>query len=361
MNICTSLEAGSRLVVVLAVASVCIPDRAAVAQPLPAQLKGALSNHLKFTPAEITAVEGGRAAAHIVETGDPEDVFIVGAIRIGVSPTTFVDRFRNITEFESGPGIPAGGKFSVPPNANDLSGLAFIKDEIDDIRDCKPGDCSFKIGDLGMQRIRTSVNWKSQGYVAEANKVIRAIWIEYLKDYQTKGNAALAVYHDSDKLSRVADGLTKMVKNLPVLQQYVPETAEYLVRFPQGKPPASEEFYYWQIADFGLKPVHRVTHVIIQKKPGQFGDAFLITNKMLYASHYFRSALEFRFLIPAEGSDQRPSTYLVVLQRSYVDGLTGMKGRLLRGPIMSKSRDALERYLMASKNKLEGRPAAARK
>jgi hypothetical protein len=79
---------------------------------------------------------------------------------------------------------------------------------------------------------------------------------------------------------------------------------------------------------------------------------------MLYASHYFRSALEFRFLVPAQGSEKNPQTYLVVLQRSYVDGLGGFKGKLLRGPILSKSRDALERYLAASKNKLEGKAAA---
>jgi len=67
-----------------------------------------------------------------------------------------------------------------------------------------------------------------------------------------------------------------------------------------------------------------------------------------------------RFLIPAEGPDKKPATFLVVLQRSYVDGLTGVKGKLLRGPIMSKSRDALERYLVASKNKVEARRGAAK-
>ncbi len=323
-------------------------------QALPPQLKTAMGSQLKFTPAEITAVEAGRAAAHVIDTGDPEDVFIVGAIRMGATPGQFAARYRNVTEFESGPGVPAGGKFSVPPTVNDLTGLNFIKDEVDDIKDCKPGDCTFKIGDPGLQRIRTSVNWKSPGYVAEFNKLIRSMWLEYLSNYQSKGNAALAVYHDSEKLSRVADGLTKMVKNTPVLQQYVPEMANYLVQFPQGKPPDSEEFYYWQLAEFGLKPVHRVTHVIMQKKKGQYGEGYLIANKMLYASHYFRSALELRFLIPAEGSDKKPATYIVVLQRSYVDGLTGMKGKLLRGPIMSRSRDAIERYLVAAKSKLEG-------
>ena len=331
------------------------------AQPLPPQLKGVLQSQFHFKPEETAAVEGGRAAARIVETGDPEDVFIAGAVRIGISPAGFVARYKNITEFESGPSVPAGGKFSAPPTQNDLAGLAFIKDEIDDIRKCKPGDCSFKIGDPGLKRIQSNINWKAPDYVGEANKALRGMWLEYLLSYQAKGNPALAAYHDSEKISRVQDGLTKTVANLPVLQQYVPEMAAYLVQFPQGKPPASEEFYYWQVAEFGLKPVHRVTHVIIQKKAAQYGDGYLIANKMLYASHYFRNALELRFLIPTEGSDKKPGTYLVVLQRSYVDGLTGMKGKLLRGTVMSKSRNALERYLLSSKSKLESQPGAAKK
>lgn len=95
--------------------------------------------------------------------------------------------------------------------------------------------------------------------------------------------------------------------------------------------------------------------MLIQKKQVPSGEGYLIANKMLYASHYFRSALELRFLAPVQTADKKTATFLVVVQRSYVDGLTGMKGKLLRGPIMSKSRDALERYLVDCKNKVEPR------
>jgi hypothetical protein len=36
-----------------------------------------------------------------------------------------------------------------------------------------------------------------------------------------------------------------------------------------------------------------------------------------------------------------------------VDGLTGVKGSLIRGPILSKSRQALEGYLLDCKKKVE--------
>lgn len=325
------------------------------AQLLPPQLKQPLAAHLKFSSAELSSIEAGRPAAHVVETGDPEDVLIVGAIRIAASPAEFVARYRNVTEFESGPGVQASGRFNTPPRIQDLAGLALSRDDWDDIRDCEPGDCSFKAGDAGLNKMRASVNWKSPDYVAQANRVLQNLALEYLLNYQAKGNAGLAAYHDTDKVQRVQDGLTKMVGNLPVLQQYMPEVANYLLHYPKGRPVGMEDFFYWQAAEFGLKPVHRITHVLIQKKQVPSGEGYLIANKMLYASHYFRSALELRFLAPVQTADKKTATFLVVVQRSYVDGLTGMKGKLLRGPIMSKSRDALERYLVDCKNKVEPR------
>jgi len=74
---------------------------------------------------------------------------------------------------------------------------------------------------------------------------------------------------------------------------------------------------------------------------------------MLWASHYFRTALEFRLLVPVKTSDGKPALYCVVLQRSYVDGLTGLKGRLIRGPIMSRTVSSMQGYLSSIKKKLE--------
>jgi hypothetical protein len=357
-SISSALSMARYNLMVLAVLSTCAGLQVS-AQVVSPQLKGALST-LKFTPKEFSAVEAGRPAAIVVDTGNAEDMFIVGAIQIGASPAEFVSRYRDIIEFESGPGVKGAGKFSTPPNAKDLTGFSLTKDDIDDIRDCKPGDCMFKISDAGMQRIRNSVDWKSAGYVAEANNLIRAMWLEYLQRYQKDGNKALLVYHDSQKYSNIYEGLNKMVKDLPVLQQYMPEMASYILQAPQGRPQSSEEFYYWQAADFGMKVVQRVTHVTIEKKPTPAGDGYLIANKMLYASHYFRSALELRFLIPIVAPDKKPATILVVLQRSYVDGMTGLKGKMLHSIVVPKSRESLERYLVSSKNKLEGNPSPAK-
>jgi hypothetical protein len=347
----TQLHPSTKVLAMLCAATAGVP---ALAQSLPPKLKLALSTELRFQPGDISHLEAGQAVARVIETGDPEDVMIVGAIRIGVSPSQFVARYRNVTEFESGPGVPAAGKFATPPQIKDLANLSLTKSEWDDIRDCKPGECSFKVSDDGLEKLRSGVNWKSSTSVSEANRFLRQMWLEYLLSYQAKGNAVLAAYHDTDRIFHVQDGLTNLINKLPVLQQYVPEIASYLLEYPKGKPAGAEEFFYWQKAEFGLKPVHRITHVVIQKKPTEHGDGYLTASKMLYASHYFRSALELRFLVPVQGPDGKPATYLIAIQRSYVDGLGGIKGKLLRGPILSKSREALEQFLVNGKGKLEG-------
>jgi hypothetical protein len=41
------------------------------------------------------------------------------------------------------------------------------------------------------------------------------------------------------------------------------------------------------------------------------------------------------------------------VQRSYVDGLTGVKGKLLRRVVVDKSRQSMERYIGSVKDRLE--------
>ena len=115
----------------------------------------------------------------------------------------------------------------------------------------------------------------------------------------------------------------------------------------------AEEMFYWQVGDFGLKPVHRLTHVIINKGSATHGEGYLIASKMLFASHYFRSAIELRFLVPGQDQKRGAMHYLVCVKRSYVDGLTGMQGKLIRGTILRKSRTSMEKYVASVKEKVE--------
>ena len=56
---------------------------------------------------------------------------------------------------------------------------------------------------------------------------------------------------------------------------------------------------------------------------------------MIYASHYFWTALELRVLVP--DSARGPGFWFASVNRSRSDGLTGFVGRLIRGKVRSEA------------------------
>ena len=77
----------------------------------------------------------------------------------------------------------------------------------------------------------------------------------------------------------------------------------------------------------------------------------VIASKMLYASHYFWTALELRVLIP--DASRGPGFWFVSVNRSRSDGLDGFTGRIVRSRVRSEAQDSLARSLTATKTRLE--------
>ncbi|MGH9240985.1 MAG: hypothetical protein ACRD3G_23330 [Vicinamibacterales bacterium] len=114
------------------------------------------------------------------------------------------------------------------------------------------------------------------------------------------------------------------------------------------------------MVDFDLKPAVRMNHVTTQRLPRRSPPhvPYVIAIKQLYASHYFRSALELRFLVEGERAQDGSGFYLVSITRSRIDGVTGLTGPLLRSLINRRSRNGVRGYLEHVKRQVE-RPGLA--
>ena len=323
------------------------------AQTLPPRLRQTLTSHLTASDENLRMLEGGGIVSYAIDTNSPDKMKLVGMVRVWATPEAFVKRYRNIEMFESAPGISASRKFSIAPKESDLNQMALSAAAAAELKDCKPGSCAFKLDDAGVKRIGEKVAWGAPEEAAQASAVIRSLWLQNLKRYQAMGNAGLPVYHDSPEYFSVEQGLNDLLADSGPLKEYAPQLGEYLRKYPHSRNRSIDNFFYWQAGTFGLKPVDRVSHVAIQRTSSPFGDTYVIAAKMLFASHYFRSGLEFRYLIP--GQDQRTGGmhYLILVQSSHVDGMDGWQGRLLRPIVLKKSLDAMERYLEAVKEKIE--------
>ena len=323
------------------------------AQP-PSSVEDLLRREMRFSRSDLRALHTGSAIIKSLDTPVRQELAHFGAVYVDTTPEQFIQRFRNIERFERGPGILRIGRFGTPPRIEDLAALRLPAEDAAALERCHPGDCDVKLPAAAMSRFRNQVNWSSAGAQGQATGIVREMILELVRDYQRSGNAALGRYEDGSEPVAVADAFRALLASSRELPVPVPGLLAYLDEYPRGRPAGAEDFFYWSVVDFGLKPTIRANHVVIHPlahRPSGVTDVIAI--KQLYASHYFHTTLELRFLVD---DDRRPGArgfYLISITRSHSDGTTGFKGLLLRPIIVRRSRDGVRRYLEHVKRQVE--------
>ncbi len=313
-----------------------------------------LRGQMRFSAADLRALDAGSAVVKSLETPVRQELAHFGVVYIDATTERFVERFRDIERFESGPGIPQIGRFGSPPRLEDLASLTLPADDVTALARCRSGDCDVKLSAAAMSRFRTQVNWSSPNAGRQANEVAREMILDLVRAYQADGNTALGQYDDRGEPLSVAEQFRALLTSGDRLPVPVPGLMAYLDEYPRGRPAGAEDFFYWSMVDFGLKATIRVNHVIIYPLADRpSGVAPVIAIKQLYASHYFHTTLELRFLVDDDRSASRHGFYLLSLTRSRSDGMTGFKGALLRPIISRRSRHAVRGYLEHVKRQVE--------
>ena len=320
-----------------------------------------LGRQMGFSVADLQLVESGAAVIRSLDSPVREEIAYVGMVYIDVPAEHFIDRFRDIEQFESGPGTPLIGRFSDPPKLEDLALLTLPPGDVAALTKCRPGSCGVKLPVAAIQRFQNEVDWSSPAAAAQADQVAREMILDLIRAYQADGNAALGYYDDGDDPLPVAEHFRGVLAGGDPLPVPVPALIAYLDTYPHGRPAAAEEFFYWALVDFGLKPTIRVNHVTIYPldRHAAPGVAYAIAIKQLYASHYFYTTLELRFLVDDRRRLGSLDTSLISILRSRSDGMTGFKGLFLRPVIRRRSHDAVRGYLDHVKQQVESPVPAA--
>lgn len=317
-----------------------------------------LRQKLHFGSADLTTLDAGRAIVRSLDTSVRQEIAHFGVVYVDARADRFIERFSDVERFERGRGVTQIGRFSPSPRITDLASLTLPDGDVAALRACRAGDCAVKLAAAGMTRFRNEVNWSSPKAAAQVNGIARHMLLERLRDYQSNGNQALGRYDDGAEPLHAAEQFRALLTNDHLWPAPVPALVTYLNSYPNGRPEDIDEFFYWSVLDFGLKPTARMNHVTIQRLPRRSPPhvPYVIAIKQLYASHYFRSALELRFLVEGERARNRSGFYLISITRSRIDGVTGLTGSLLRPLVNRRSRDAIRGYLEHLKRQVE-RPA----
>ncbi len=82
--------------------------------------------------------------------------------------------------------------------------------------------------------------------------------------------------------------------------------------------------------------------------------SWIVADKQLYSDHYFQTAIDLWFCVLDTQRPSRKGFYLLNFKGSRQDGLTGLKGRIVRSVALSKTVSAMEAALLRLKGNAEG-------
>ena len=317
--------------------------------PLPARLDSYMKAYVKLTPKEQKRLLAGEPVTQLLESDPAKEVAIFGAVWVAAPITRYVEAVKNIEEFEKGDNFLVTKRISSPPRLADFDRLSLPPDDVADLRTCKVGDCELKLGETALTRIQKETDWSKPTATADVERSMRRLALDYVTAYLEGGNSRLAIYRDGARPTFVAREFAAMLDRMPSLTTYLPDLKKYLLEYPKVTLPKSESFLYWQEAKFGLKPTIRINHLTIADQQTHVA----VVSKMLYASHYFWTAIELRILVPDPARGE--GFWFANVNRSRADGLDGLVGSVIRGKARGEAEEGMQAALKITKSRMENR------
>lgn len=314
----------------------------------PADLERYLTKYVKLDAGMRRQLLAGSPVTKLLDSDASKEVVVFGGVWIDAPVSRYLAAVRDIERFESGGNFRITKRISSPPAIADFAGLRLSDEDVKDLRSCKVSDCEVKLAQANIERIQRDVDWSKPDARQRLDQIARETALQFVNAYLQGGNQQLAVYRDASRPTFVAQEFAEMIDRLPSVGEFLPRVRRYLLEFPRATLPNSESFLYWQEATFGLKPTIRINHLVMAEEP----DGAMVASKMLYASHYFWTALELRALRrdPSRGS----GFWFVTESRSRSDGLSGFVGRVIRGKVRGEAEKGTQAVLQLTRDRMQG-------
>jgi len=310
----------------------------------------ALSDRAAFTETDFLALTHGRPVVKLLSARDKREVVVAGLAPLQAPAELFLQSFRESMTRKNNPAILEIGSFSSQPTIDDLQLLTFENRDLEDLKDCVVGDCPLKLSAAMIDRLHKEVDWSAPDFRAQATQVLKLMLLDYVRDYQARGDSALIEYNDKQIAVRLADEQRDLMVALN--HDFLEEIPQYLKSSPNAELHMIEHALVWSKIKFGFKPVIAINHITIYQREQKSGPQILIASKQIYANHYFDSSLALTAFLSIPGAS---SGYLFYENRSRADGLGGAFSGLKRSIVENRALDSVKAILHQSQASLEAR------
>jgi hypothetical protein len=157
--------------------------------------------------------------------------------------------------------------------------------------------------------------------------------------YRTAGLAGLPPYADREEPTSPQETFGAILGRSSYFLSSLPDVGSRLLQYPQFDLVGAESFFYWSKEQYGAgKRLVTVTHVDIVRPSAPDAPSVVVLGKEIFATHYRNGSLGMTAVVRDSGSG---IGYLVYINRSHVDVLSGLFGGfkrlLIEGRLKSES------------------------
>ena len=306
-----------------------------------------------FSPARRSAIEAGRPVVELTSESDV-DVALIGAARTNVDDERLVTWFREVEQLQRGKYIPVIRRFSNPPRIEDLAELKLDEDDLEDLRDCRPGHCDLKLAGYEMVRIRAAIDAAGDDWQPAAQHAFRQVILSRALAHIRGGFADALPYEDHKTRAVPAREFEYLLAGCRLPGLRMKPVVAHLRAYPRTDD-GVETFLFWSRDMLGdLKPVVSITQVSIvgSARPD---EPTIIASAQVYASHYLTASLS----VVAVTGESGGGRYLVYARRSRGDLFTGPFGGWVRRIVQKRVRAEGPGVLDGLRRKIEAGPPPA--
>lgn len=306
----------------------------AAAQGLPEA--GALLAELGLSPDEIAQVEAGQLVRHAVKPASERELTAGLAFHVPVSPSELVKSSQQDLLDRVDPNSMGFGKVGVPGSAADFAKLTLAPDPAGRARaytGAEPG------GDLNLSADEIAAFRKlGDGAAPPAvEAAVREALLARVQAYRAKGLAGTAPYAlDGGAKRSPGEEIRTATLASKVLEKYAPDAYRYLLSYPSGKPPGTEEVVRWSQFEAHGTPTIALTQVLFIPD----GEAYIVAQRQFYASTAYNAEQAIAAFLPAKDG----GTVVVYANRTSTDEITGFGGgtkRSLGSKVMSSQLETM--------------------
>ncbi len=326
---------------------VCLSAGTAFSQASFTDFQKLLQQKAAFQETDFAAVQREQPVVRLVPVSDKREVAVSGLINIRTGADEFLRGYREGMTRKNNPAILEIGSFAKDPVLTDLQNLTMDTRDIEDLKECVVGDCKLKLSAAMIERFRKEIDWQAPDYQLNATNLFKQMLLEYVRDYRSRGDAALIEYNDKRNEVSVASEHRALTGASSYINDVLADQKSGLQLL--------EDAIVWSKIKFGLKPVIAINHIQIYRRNSDVGPQAVVASKQIYANHYFNAFLAMTAFVNVPDS----GAYLVYENRSRADGLEGPFSKIKRGVVEKKALAGLKNILAHSKASLEGQGLSA--